>query len=62
MAYKSEAQRKKFHALLAEGKIKKEVVDEYDAKSKGKKLPERVTKPKIRSIEQIKEIARKKGY
>lgn len=42
MPYKSNAQRKKFHALLAEGKISKDVVDEYDAASKGLKLPEHV--------------------
>lgn len=46
MPYKSDAQRKKFHAMLAKGEISKEVVDEYDKKSKGKKLPEKVKKKK----------------
>lgn len=46
MPYKSDAQRKKFHSLLAKGKIAKKVVDEYDATSKGKKLPEKVKKKK----------------
>lgn len=42
MPYKSEAQRKKFHALLAKGKISEKVVAEFDAAAKGKKLPARV--------------------
>lgn len=42
MPYKSDAQRKKFHALLEQGKISKKTVDEFDAASKGKKLPERI--------------------
>lgn len=42
MPYKSEAQRRKFHAMLNEGKISKEVVSEFDTASKGKKLPERI--------------------
>jgi hypothetical protein len=44
--YVSEAQRKKFHSLLEQGKIDKKTVDEYDAASKGLKLPDRV-KPKV---------------
>lgn len=40
--YKSEAQRKKFHQLLKEGKIKESVVKEFDAATKGKKIPERI--------------------
>lgn len=46
MPYKSQAQRKKFHALLAKGMISAAVVDEYDQASKGKKLPEHVKKKK----------------
>lgn len=42
MPYASDAQRKKFHVLLKEGKISKKTVDEFDAASKGKDLPERV--------------------
>lgn len=64
MPYKSEAQRKKFHALLAEGKIKKSTVDEFDAASKGKKLPERVGKKKNKrpeSIAELRAIAKEKG-
>lgn len=46
MPYASDAQRKKFHAMLARGQISKTVVDEYDRASKGKKLPEYVNKKK----------------
>ena len=42
MQYKSDAQRKKFHALLSDGKISPKVVLEFDEASKGKDLPERV--------------------
>lgn len=61
MPYKSDAQRKKFHALLAEGKISKDTVDEYDKASAGMKLPERVNKkgPKIRSLKQLRKLAQK---
>ncbi|MGH6802586.1 MAG: hypothetical protein ACREC3_04375 [Methyloceanibacter sp.] len=45
MPYKSDAQRRKFHAMLKRGEISASTVDEYDKASKGKKLPERV-KPK----------------
>lgn len=44
MPYKSDAQRRKFHALLAEGKISAKTVKEYDDASRGMKLPERVKK------------------
>lgn len=45
MPYKSDAQRRKFHAMLNRGEISAATVAEYDHASKGKKLPERV-KPK----------------
>lgn len=44
MPYKSDAQRKKFHAMLKRGEISKKTVDEFDRASKGKSLPERVKK------------------
>lgn len=40
MPYKSDAQRRLFHHLAAQGKIPMSKVREYDAASKGKKLPE----------------------
>lgn len=42
MPYKSDAQRRKFHAMLAKGEISPAVVSEYDKASKGKNLPEKV--------------------
>jgi len=45
MPYKSEAQRRKFQQLHKEGKISKEILEQYDKESHGIKLPERV-KPK----------------
>lgn len=44
MPYKSQAQRKKFHAMLERGEIKESIVKEFDKASKGKKLPERKSK------------------
>jgi len=44
MPYVSNAQRKKFHVLLEQGKISPDVVKEYDEASKGLNLPERVGK------------------
>ncbi len=60
MPYRSQAQRRKFHALLAEGKIAPEVVAEYDRASKGKKLLERVKpkqKKKVKSIQDLRDMA-----
>lgn len=42
MPYKSDAQRRKFHAMLKRGEISAATVAEFDQASKGKKLPERV--------------------
>lgn len=42
MPYKSNAQRRKFHAMEARGQISPATVAEFDAASKGKSLPERV--------------------
>jgi len=44
MPYKSAAQRRAFHAKEAAGEMDPAVVAEFDRASKGKKLPERVTK------------------
>ena len=46
MPYKSDAQRRKFHALEKRGKLSPKVVKEYDKASKGKKLPKRIKKKK----------------
>lgn len=62
MPYKSKAQQAKFHSMLKEGKISKKTVDEFDKASKGKKLPERITPKKPRSTDDLRAIAKKKGY
>ncbi len=46
MPYKSESQRRRFHAMLDRGEIEKATVEEFDKASKGKKLPGHL-KPKI---------------
>ena len=46
MPYKSDVQRKKFHAMLKRGEIDAATVAEFDQASKGKKLPKRVRKKK----------------
>jgi hypothetical protein len=46
MPYKSDAQRKKFHAMEARGEISPKVVKEFDKASKGKKLPAKAKKKK----------------
>lgn len=62
MPYKSDAQRKKFHAMEARGEIDPKTVKEFDQASKGMKLPERVKpKKKVRSVEDIVS-ARKAKY
>ena len=40
MPYKSRAQQRLFHHLVAQGKLAPEVAEEYDAASKGKKIPQ----------------------
>lgn len=42
--YKSEAQRKKMHAMAGRGEISRDTVAEWDRKSRGKKLPKRARK------------------
>ena len=49
MPYKSLAQERKFHAMLARGEIDAATVKEYDQASKGMKLPERVGKKPTRT-------------
>jgi hypothetical protein len=46
MPYKSDAQRRKFHAMLRRGEIPVQTVKEYDRASKGMHLPERVRRRK----------------
>ena len=46
MPFKSKAQRRKFAALLVEGKISPETYEEWNRETGGKVLPERVKKKK----------------
>lgn len=43
MPYKSDAQRRMFHAMLKRGEIDAKTVAEYDKESKGKDLPEKAS-------------------
>ena len=44
MPFKSQAQRRKFAALLVEGKISPDTFEEWNRETGGAKLPERVKK------------------
>lgn len=57
--FKSESQRKKFIQLEKEGKLKPGTVKKWEAETKGQ-LPERVSKSRPKSIQEIKEIRIKK--
>ena len=46
MPYKSDAQRKYFHAALKRGEIEKSTVEEFDQASEGMELPKRVKRKK----------------
>ncbi len=46
MPFKSEAQRRKFYELHAQGKISTETLREFESASEGKSLPERVNDTK----------------
>ena len=48
MPFKSQAQRRKFAALLVEGKISNETFEEWNRETGGAHLPERV-KPRPRA-------------
>ena len=50
MPYKSNAQRKYFHAAEARGEVPAKVVKEFDRASKGKKLPEKKKRSKAEQI------------
>lgn len=63
MPYKSDAQRKKFHAMSERGEISKKTVEEFDAASKGMDLPERVKPKKLaspKSIESLRKLYKEK--
>jgi|SRR5882762_4211715 len=51
MPYKSDAQRRFFHAAEARGDISKKTVNEWDSASKGKKLPEHKEKKTVADLD-----------
>ena len=53
MPYQSAAQRRYFHAAEARGEISPETVKEFDKASKGKKLPEKVSKKRFSKLKQM---------
>lgn len=53
MGFKSEAQRKKFQEMLRDGKITQAVFDGFDTDT-GEKLPDRLHKKKVSSIQDIR--------
>lgn len=74
MPFKSKAQRRKFAALLVEGKISDETYEEWNRDTGRKELPERVTprakskstskakpKAKIRAAKRLKTRAKTKA-
>jgi hypothetical protein len=60
MPFKSQAQRRKFAELLVRGKISPGTFEEWNRETGGKKLPERVTKPK-RKAKTTKRATRRAG-
>ena len=61
MPYRSDAQRRKFHAMLSRGEISKKVVNEYDRASKGMHLPEKVQAERKGRPQRAARPSRKKG-
>ena len=57
MPFKSEAQRRKFGAMVKKGEITKKTFDEWNAETP-KNIPERKGKPK--TLSDLKKIARSK--
>jgi hypothetical protein len=53
MAFKSEAQRRKFAELVKQGKLSQKVFDEFNAATKGK-IPEKVQPKPPKNVKIIK--------
>ena len=60
MPFKSKAQRRKFAALLVEGKISPETYEEWNRETGGKILPERVKNKKARKAKKAKRTKARK--
>ena len=61
MPFKSKAQRRKFAALLVQGKISPETYEEWNRETGGKKLPERVKAKAKKKAAKKKRPARRKA-
>ena len=60
MPFKSKAQRRKFAALLVEGKISPETYEEWNRETGGKVLPERVKRVKrVRKVKKVRKVKAK---
>ena len=59
MPYKSQAQRKAMNAKCNRGEIKKSVCKEFNAASRGMRLPERVHKKDMEAESMSEEIMKK---
>jgi hypothetical protein len=59
--YRSTSQRRKFHALLAQGKLSAKVVQEWDDASAGLKLPEHVERTKSAAAKAYATFAKAPG-
>lgn len=60
MPFKSQAQRRKFAALLVEGKISPQTFEEWNRETGSAELPEHVTKPKKAKSAAKKKTAKKR--
>ena len=61
MPFKSLAQKRKMHELEAQGKLAKGTTKRWISETpKGKPLPERVSKSNPRSLQAVRDIAKKK--
>lgn len=58
MPFKSEAQRRKFGAMVKKGEISQKKFNEWNAETP-KNIPERV-KSKVKTLEDLKKIAKEK--
>ncbi len=59
MPFKSESQRRKFGELVKQGKMSKSTFDEWNKATGKEKLPERISPPKIKSVDDLRKIQKK---
>ena len=59
MPFKSQAQRRKFAELLVKGEISPETFEEWNRETGGRKLPERVKKPKRRAAKRARAASKR---